>query len=216
MRRLLLLSCVFVGMALVVLGAEPALANSNCPTSTAGALTAPNVTASFTGNGNTATYTFQSLANESPSGGIPGLIGYCVYPGTLPDSTTASAVGANGTAWGSGLDAPAFFFTRPDGDPSNVPLDGTMTTIGTATWSSGIPGGQTIVLHINDPGVCGSLYQEGTLTCYARPSTAGNDVPAGTIGELGLTALLGLALLGSLAVWRRSRHGPDGMGKRSQ
>lgn len=142
-----------------------------CPKGgTANRLTDNNVGASYTTSGNTATYTFSSFTNESPSGGIPGLIDYCVYTSPLPDSNTTVAVGANGGAWGYNSNTDNFSFGRPNGDPSNIELNGTTgIEMGTATWSGGIPTSQTIVLHINDPAECSALYGSGTKTCFVLP-----------------------------------------------
>ncbi|MDJ0382716.1 hypothetical protein [Streptomyces sp. G-G2] len=121
--------------------------------------TADNVSAAFTNSGNTTSYKFDSLKNENPVGGVPGLIDYCVYPGnTQPTNVTAQAAGANGAAWIGATNPDHFAFSRPDSDPSNIPLDGTSTTMGTATFSGAAPTSQSILLHINDADVCQSLY----------------------------------------------------------
>ncbi len=126
------------------------------------------VGASFTTSGSTATYTFSSFVNESSSGGIPGLIEYCVYPASVPTSVTVDPAlkGADGENWAFTLGPDRFSFVRPDGDKSNIPLDGTTgITMGKATWSGSVPS-QTIVLHINDPAFCGQV-----LTCFVQPGT---------------------------------------------
>ncbi len=125
--------------------------------------TADNVSASFSNSGNTTTYSFDSLRNENPVGGVPGLVGYCVYPGsTQPTSITAQALGANGAAWLGATDTNRFRFSRPDGNASNIPLDGTSTTMGTATFPGAAPTSQTILLRIQDPAVCEALYGDGS------------------------------------------------------
>jgi hypothetical protein len=97
------------------------------------------VTDSSTGN-TTFTYTFKGLDPSNPStNGIPGLITYCVYPQASNDPTgsiVASAIGADGTPFAAAESAKgSFSFTRGDGDPSNVPFDGIVDTMGTATWN---------------------------------------------------------------------------------
>jgi hypothetical protein len=160
-----------IGLAALV-AAAPASADTNqCPTGGVGNRQTDNsVGASFTAAGDTATYIFDSFTDEGSNGGIPGLIAYCIYPSpmTAPDSSTVSAVGADGSAWVDPPQFDNFSFQRPDGNPSNIPLNGkTGITMGTATWSGGIPS-QTIVLHINDPGFCtGSA--DGT--CFVLPGT---------------------------------------------
>ena len=82
--------------ALVALiGAAPASADVNgCqPSQTIeNRLPSDLVGASFTTSVNTATYEFDSLVDRSPIDGVPGLIEYCIYPGSQPpDSVTVSA-----------------------------------------------------------------------------------------------------------------------------
>jgi hypothetical protein len=124
--------------------------------------------ASYTDNGGGhASYSFTSN-NETPSGGVPGLIEYCVYTGTLPNSPSASYSG-----WNAGVESNKgeFNFGRPNGNPTNIPFDGTTQAVGTAVWNSGtVPTDQTIVLHINDADECSALYGGGTVTCYVYPS----------------------------------------------
>src|SRR5207237_1263768 len=125
------------------------------------------------GTGTTFTYNFGST-NENPVNGVPGLITYCVYPqaGFLPDGTiTAQALGADATPFVAKEAAKgSFSFTRGNGNPTNVPFDGSTVTMGTAKWVSGCvtdgqgnttcntPSSQTILLHINDPAQCDLLY----------------------------------------------------------
>jgi hypothetical protein len=142
--------------------------DSACPDSVGGRPTDPNVSASFTTSGNSATYTI-TTPNESPSGGIPGLIEYCVYPsgGSLPASESASYDSwTAGTETAKGLLA----FERPGGDPTNLPFDGNTQQVGTATWSGTAPASQTILLHINDPNECAALGL-GNSTCFVFPGS---------------------------------------------
>ena len=121
---------------------------------------------------NTTTYTFSSLTNENPSRGVPGLIKYCVYPSptSQPTAIAVQAKGANNAKWISSKGSNNFAFVRPGGDKTNIPLDGKTTTMGTATWTTP-PTDQTIVLHINDPTVCRSLYGATTpATCFVLPA----------------------------------------------
>jgi hypothetical protein len=135
--------------------------------------TDPNVAAAFTPSGNTATYTI-TTPNESPSSGVPGLIEYCVYPGsTPPDSATASY-----DSWSGGISSPYanhgyFDFERPSGNPTNLPFDGHTRTVGTADWSGGVPASQLLVLHINDESECNQLYGTGSsgTTCFVLPGS---------------------------------------------
>jgi hypothetical protein len=155
-------------------GGKPAA--STCPASQAlgDFLADANVAAGFNTSSNTATYWFASLSNENPATGVPGLIKYCVYSAAgVPTAITPLATGADGAAWTANLGAKAFSFGRPNGDPSNIPLDGAGTpiTIGTATWTA-IPNDQSILLHINDATVCASLYGAGTQSCFVTPGQA--------------------------------------------
>jgi hypothetical protein len=146
--------------------------DSNCPASgTGNPQTDNDVGASFTTSGSTATYTFSSFVNKTSSGGVPGLIEYCVYTTPPPGSVTPVVHGANGTAWSFSLGSDRFAFERPGGDPSNIPLDGTTgITMGSATWSGSIPS-QTILLHINDATVCNNLYGGNPGTCFVLPGS---------------------------------------------
>jgi Tol biopolymer transport system component len=169
-----------VSALVALLGAAPASADENgCPTSNSIGNRLPSnlVGASFTTSANTATYKFDSLVDrevDAPADGVPGLIAYCIYPGSQPDGgVTTSATGADGSAW---QDPPAFdnfSFERSDGNPSNIPLDGTTgITMGTATWTGGVPQNQIIVLHINDAEECAALYGGTPGTCFVRPAGA--------------------------------------------
>ncbi len=167
---------VAVSVLVALIGAAPASADENgCPTSNSipNRLPSDLVGASFTTSGNTATYKFDSFVDRNPVGGVPGLIAYCIYPGTAPDSVITLATGANGSAWQDPPGFDNFSFERPDGNPSNIPLDGvTGTTMGTATWSGGVPANQTIVLHINDAEECDDLYGGNPGTCFVLPGGA--------------------------------------------
>ncbi|MGW7328201.1 hypothetical protein ACWGIU_06200 [Streptomyces sp. NPDC054840] len=171
--------------------AEPA----HCPSSAKldDYLTADNVGASFTVNGNTATYTFDSFVDENPVNAVPGLTNYCVYPGQgiQPDTITPLAVGANGAAWTGAQGKEAFSFRRPQGNPSNIPLDGNSTQVGTATWGGGAPTVQAILLRINDQDQCKALYgdkkgardghySDKGANCFvkpAQPCATGSNAP---------------------------------------
>src|SRR5262249_20602289 len=151
-----------------VMGAAPASADINgCPTSNGiGSRGTSNlVGASYSVNGNDATYTFTSFSDEGPSGGIPGLIEYCIYPGTQPDSVSTVAVGSDASAWTAPPSFDNFSFQRPDGNPSNIGFDGSSHTMGTATWNAGVPSDQIILLHINDEAECNRLG-ENSQTCF--------------------------------------------------
>jgi hypothetical protein len=160
----------FMGV-LTSAGAASAAAGNGCPASKVGVPVASNVTASVSTTGKVSTYQFSSLANENPAGGVPGLISYCVYPSAtaLPTGHGVQAKGGNGAAWVYSAGSNNFAFTRPNGDPTNVPLDGKTTTMGTATWGT-VPASQAFVLHINDPAMCAKVYGAGTLTCFVTPA----------------------------------------------
>ncbi|HKS50722.1 MAG TPA: hypothetical protein VJS67_02500 [Pseudonocardiaceae bacterium] len=133
--------------------------------------TDPDVAASFTTSGNTASYSI-STPNETPSGGIPGLIEYCVYPGsTAPDTVTATYDSWDGVIPDHYANHGYFDFERSNGDPSNLPFDGSTQTVGTANWSGGVPASQTIVLHINDPDACNAIYGGNPGTCFVLPGS---------------------------------------------
>src|SRR5262245_61548907 len=118
----------------------------------------------------TATYSFTSN-DESPTDGVPGLIEYCVYPSQPPGNPNSAT--ASYDSWNAvfGAIQGFFAFKRPDGNPSNVPFDGTTQPMGTATWNapSAAPGTQTILLHINDADECQALYGGTSDTCFVFP-----------------------------------------------
>jgi hypothetical protein len=144
-----------------------------CPNANAlgGLPTSNRVGASFSGDP-TATYVFESFFNEGGSGGIPGLVAYCVYTSTDPDSGAATpATFTFATDPGSG----DFGFVRSGGDPTNIPLDGASHTMGTATWSGGVPGGQIIALHINFAAECTALYGMPKESCFVKPGSKSTE-----------------------------------------
>jgi hypothetical protein len=172
-----------------LMGSAPAFADdfNGCPVGGTGNPQVSNlVGASYTTSGNTATYKFDSFVNRNPVDGVPGLIEYCIYPGSQPDanSVTALAIGANGGAWTDPPQFDNFSFQRPDGNPSNIPLDGTTGTVmGTATWSAGVPANQTILLHINDAAECDNLYGGNPGTCFVLPGTATREAEPPTVAK---------------------------------
>jgi hypothetical protein len=132
------------------------------------------VGAHSTTSSSTATYYFDSLVNTSPSGGVPGLIEYCViYSGSDPTNVTSL------TAFGANTGSGEFSFSRPDGNPSNIPLDGTTTQMGTATWSGSVPS-PTFLLHINDSAECEKLYHGTDQTCWVLPGSSTEPTPTAT------------------------------------
>ena len=182
----------FSTLFVVAGGAVPAAAapgGNGCPANKVlGSIpTASNVAADFSNSSNTSTYKFYSLTDQNPVGGVPGLVRYCVYPTptTPPSAIAVTALGANGAQWISSKGSNNFAFARPGGDKTNIPLDGDTTTMGTATWGT-VPTSQDLVLHINDPATCASLYGSGTsLTCFVKPGPRGpicNAGPANTTG----------------------------------
>ena len=178
---LLIVSVIGVGISLAVpsssAGPSPSKASGGCPSSNAigNFLPSHEVGASISNTSNSSSYFFDSRVDRSPSGGIPGLIQFCVYPsGSLPSSTTASATGADGSSFVSlvGAHQGYFAFGRSSGDPSNLPLDGKVhTAMGSAAWSAGLPSTQTVLLHINDGSECQALYGGSSSTCFVFPAS---------------------------------------------
>jgi hypothetical protein len=174
-------------MAILFGGARLASAQgASCPAS--GALknfqVASNVGAFFSNSGLVTTYTFASLTDENPVGGVPGLIKYCVYPSPASQPTLEpQTTGADGTIWTIATGSKNFAFARPAGNPSNIPLDGQITVMGTATWPTPAPSVQTILLHISDAAVCASIYgSDSSGTCFVKPTNLAQVCNAGDAG----------------------------------
>ena len=157
------------------IGVHHASADINgCPTDKS-ALTSNRVGAHVDVNGNDATYYFDSFVAEG-SDGVPGLIEYCVYPDSAPDTVVTVAVGNDSSAWTDPQQFNNFSFQRPDGNPSNIPYDGASHEMGTATYGAGVPNGfDMIVLHINDAEECDRLYGGNPGTCFVLPGSQGGQ-----------------------------------------
>jgi hypothetical protein len=162
------LSAVLIGPASA---AKPPPTNSGgCPN---GSLTnypeSSIVGAGFTQtDSKTLTYKFIS-EDQSPTGGVPGLVGFCVYGANVaPDTVATTVKGFDGSTWKASKPGKSFGFTRPGGESSNIPLDGkTVDPIGSATWFNtfAVPTTQKLLLHISGTSVC-----NGQPTCYVRPT----------------------------------------------
>jgi hypothetical protein len=139
----------------------PATANG-CPNGGT-YLVDPNVGADFTGT-TTRTYTFSSWVDQNPVNGVPGLVGYCVITNQTPTTVTASY-----DSWKASKANQTFSFTRPNGEKTNIPLDGTTNiTVGSATFTTA-PTSQTILLHVSDAATCQALYGGTATTCFVLP-----------------------------------------------
>jgi hypothetical protein len=148
-------------------------------------------------SGDVVTYTLDT-ANRSPVDtnkdgypDTPGVIAYCVYPKQPPGNPTAAtaiATGADGSLFEVATRPVQgyFAYTRSDGNPSNIPLDGTLgITVGTATWPLGTaPNDQDILIHINDAAECADLYpDEKPETCFVRPISIAPSPPIACPGN---------------------------------
>lgn len=162
------------GVARQASAAAPRQGVGPCPRSQALPRFRPDadVGATYAVSGDTATYRFYSFTDRNPVNGVPGLIAYCVYPPSPPATANAQARGADGAPWTADVGFDNFAFRRPDGNPSNIPLDGGgATRMGTATWSGQpAPRQQVILLHINDPAMCARIYGDSPRTCFVRPA----------------------------------------------
>jgi hypothetical protein len=175
MRRILgVATLAVVALSLVMIGTAsaakptPPATSGGCPNgSLANYPESGIVGADFEVSGSTTTYQFFS-ADQDPTNGVPGLVGYCVYPGTAPTTVTTTVEGFDGSAWKASKPGKSFGFTRSGGESSNIPLDGeTVDPIGTATWSGNAPATQNILLHIS--GTAANVCN-GQPTCFVRPT----------------------------------------------
>lgn len=182
-RKLLAVLPVLGALSFFMLSASgPALGDTNgCPAGGTGNPQTSNLVGAHVAvNGNDLTYYFDSFTDESPSGGVPGLIEYCVYPDSAPASVNAVATGDDGSAWTDPTTFNNFSFQRPDGNPSNIGLDGTSHELGTASYDPSVPSGSdTILLHINDHSECTSLYGVEEDTCFVLPGTPTTNTAQG-------------------------------------
>lgn len=141
----------------------------------------PLVGASMMQNGSTWSYYFDSFVDLNSSAGVPGLIEYCVYTSPLPGKVSPVAIGADGSSFTGVIASPQgyFGFHRATDNRSNIGLDGQSDVfMGTATWATGgVPGNQTILLHINDPAACRALYGGWITRCFVYPGTPSNQAP---------------------------------------
>jgi hypothetical protein len=175
-----------------------AIHNSVVPDASLVVLNASSTTDSGTG---TVTFIFSGNDPNNPytggygqgATGVPGLITYCVFPEAPDNGISAIAVGADGTAFQAKVAKGGFSYTRGNGNPTNVPLDNTTYTMGTATWTSacqtvtlpdgttqqicGVPPNFTILLHINDASVCSALYGGTSSTCFVYPNNGSSQPP---------------------------------------
>jgi len=164
------LTLVFIGSA----GAAkpPPTGNGGCPSgSLSNYPTSGIVGYSVTNDAGNTTSTYKFFSqNQNPTGGVPGLQGYCVYTATAPKSDTTT--GGDVPTWKASKPAKSFGFTRPGGESTNIPLDGKTYTVGFATWANGsapAPAAQQILLHLSGSAaaVC-----NGLPSCYVRPTQA--------------------------------------------
>jgi len=187
LARLILSACAILGTSIAFAAPQ---SQAGCPSiNTLGNRLVDNeIVASIvfsnpngTGFNQTATY-MVTTPNKSAVAGVPGLIQYCVYPKQppgQPDTITRLY-----DSWTAGpAPNPAvqgyFSYARPNGNPTNLPFDGTTQTVGSADWTTPANGAplatdQTIVLHINDPEKCNALYGGDPGTCFVLP---GNNPP---------------------------------------
>ena len=126
MFRVLKRSAIAAVGVLALAAASPTFA---CPSSNAigNFKDDPNVGARVISVNNLSTYSFFS-ADENPVGGVPGLIEYCVYPIPPGNPSTGTALF---DSWATHFkpNQGYFSFRRPNGDPTNVPLDGSSDII---------------------------------------------------------------------------------------
>ena len=154
------LSVVLIGTASAA--KSPPTTASGCPNGGT-YLVDPNVGADFTGT-TTRTYTFSSWVDQNPVNGVPGLVGYCVYTNQTPTSVTPKY-----NSWKASKAGQTFSFTRPNGEKTNIPLDGTTgITVGEAVFGAA-PTSQQILLHVSDAATCHALYGGDATTCFVLP-----------------------------------------------
>jgi hypothetical protein len=145
-----------------------------CPGSTpTTAISASTLAFTKSTSGSTTTYGV-ATSNQSSSGGIPGVLELCVYHDGAVATPTASNLTALYDSWTASIPmggATRIEFSRPGGNPTNLPLDGSTVDVGKATYST-LPTSETIVAHIILASECGGTTS-APLTCFRVLSPEG-------------------------------------------
>jgi len=136
----------------------------------------------------TFSYAFSGLDPNFPStGGVPGLMAYCIYSSESESSITVSGGLTTGLTQGFGV----FGFLRTGSDAGNIPFDGKVHTLGSSLFNIGFPAVQSILLEINDTAECKRLYgSTPDGTCFVLPS--GTPQPVLTLGQKAANNAIGL------------------------
>jgi hypothetical protein len=170
-RLLSILAPVALGALTLAATFDAAAVAGNCPNAKAlGNFEAlAGVDATFSSSAGVTTYSFDGSGLTSADG---SLIEYCVYTTPLPDSAAVDPdiLTVAGVNWDTDLSGTGDFgFGRSTGS-DNIPFGLAALTIGTATWNSGsAPTNQIVLLHVNDPVACNTLYGGNPGTCFVFP-----------------------------------------------
>lgn len=134
-------------------------------------------------SGSTITYGV-ATSNQSPTSNVPGLLELCVYHDGTVQTPAASNVQALYDSWTATVPvATRVEFSRPGGDPTDLPFDGNSYDVGKATYST-LPTSEIIVGHINSVAQCGTAPDGGT-TCFRvlSPQGSGGQATNPTISK---------------------------------
>ena len=132
------------------------------------AIPSPDVSVGMTPAGNVVTYSVTTV-NKSPSDGVPGVISLCVYPNAGDTSGMAGVVSLF-DSWLAGISCSSNCAgaVRPNGNPTNIPMDGSTQDVLQVTYST-LPTTSLVVLHINDQAECTALFGVNENTCFVLP-----------------------------------------------
>ncbi|HTT35577.1 MAG TPA: hypothetical protein VMH78_06895 [Thermoplasmata archaeon] len=118
-------------------------------------------------------YFFSSLTDTSSSGGVPGLMQYCVYPtGSWFVSISHQAKGQDGSAWSSvSSSGSGYLGWQAPNTSGNIALSGQHgVKMGSVVWNGTEPSNETVLLEINDAAECTALYGGSSSTCFVYPA----------------------------------------------
>jgi len=172
-------SAIFLAAILLLAAVVPsiplALADP-CPATIAGKVAIDASDLAFTESGTTTRTYGVITSNQNPGSPdiIPGIIEVCTF-----HDGTATEADATYDSWNANIvTSDRVEFTRPNGNPTNIPMDGGSYEVGNITFSTE-PTKEVIMAHINWPSKCDELYGGNPGTCFVLLSPGDGGCPEG-------------------------------------